>query len=86
MSWFGGYKPTPKPKSEEDLRKEKRDKLIAERIARAEKRLIQKRQLEAALKARQEADKALQEFLDIDPNIFAGDDYSEATDKELELL
>ena len=90
MSWFGGYKPSSsKPTvSEEDLKKAKREKLEADRLARAKQRAQHKKQLEAVIKARQEADEALQDLLNIDPELFADadDDNNEQISPEEEEL
>ena len=77
--WLGGLKSAT---TRADSREEKRQKLEAERLLRAQRaqqRVERQKQLEAATKARAEADKALQEFiqelLDIDPELFADNDF-----------
>ena len=82
MSWLGGYKPKPssstasgeaeRKKLEAD-RDAKRKKLEADRQLRIKQRNIHKQRLQAAIEARQEADQALQDILELDPDIFAED-------------
>ena len=70
MSWLG-YK--TKKAETEDPREAKRKRLEAERserLHRAQQRLNRRKQLEAAEKAQEEANQALQELLDLDPDIF----------------
>ena len=70
MSWLGGYKASaPKP-TQAEIREAKRQQLESDRLQRAQQRTQHKQQLQAAIKAREEADKALQELLDIDTDIF----------------
>ena len=74
MSWLSW-----KPQNESDQREDKRKKLEQERLLRsqrAQERAKQKRQLQAAQKAQQEADKACQELLALDPEIFEGSEES----------
>ena len=79
MSWLGGYNPKPstsKSTSEADAREEKRKKLEAERLERldrAQKRVARQKQLQAAIKSQEEANQALQELLDIAPDLFEGE-------------
>ena len=70
MSWLRGYSASSKV-SESESREEKRRRLEAERLARAQQRNDRQKQLQAAIQARQEADQALRELCDIDPEIFA---------------
>ena len=44
----------------------------AERLLRTQKRAEQQKQLQRAIQAREEADKAIKELLEIDPDIFEG--------------
>ena len=84
MSWLSGYKAN-KPAAEES-REDKRLRLEAERLSRAKNRAAQRKQLQAALEAQAEADKALQELLDIDPEILSSETSSNITDKEVDEL
>ena len=76
MSWFKGYVPKPttsqNQQSESDLREAKRKKLEEERTFRAKRREQLNKQLAAAQASQAEADKALQDLLAIDPDIFEG--------------
>ena len=78
MSWLSGYKAKPSTSDEttkEDPREAKRKKLEADRKERHQRSQLReqtKRQLLAAQLAREEADKALQDLLDIAPDIFSG--------------
>ena len=78
MSWLSGYKAKPSTSDEatkEDAREAKRKKLEADRKERHQRSQLReqtKRQLLAAQLAREEADKALQDLLDIAPDIFSG--------------
>ena len=68
MSWLGGFKPSQP--SESDLREAKRQKLQADRLKRAQERTARHNQLQAALQAQREADQALQDLYNVDPDIF----------------
>ena len=81
MSWFGGYK----PKAPEESREEKRKRLDAERLQRANQRKLRQQQLQAARQAQEVADQAIKDLLSIDPNILDGDDVS-VTESEIESL
>ena len=70
MSWLRGYQSSKLP--EEDSREERRKKLEAERLHRAEQRAQHKKSLEAATTARKEANEALNDLLALDPSIFEG--------------
>ena len=83
MSWLSGYKATKKLSESEIIREEKRKKLEADRLARNIKREAHKKQLEAATRAREEASEILDQFLQIDPDIFAGDVIDEAIDENI---
>ena len=72
MSWYRGLKNQPQP-SASSLRQEKRDKLEAERQERAQRRAELQKQFQSARQAREEADQALKDFRDIDPDIFDSD-------------
>ena len=75
MSWLSGYSSKPKPStSQEDQRESKRKKLeveTAERLLRKQQRARRQKQLQDAIKSREAADQALQELLDIDPDLFS---------------
>ena len=76
MSWLGGYKPSSSKNSVTESREARRKKLEAEqaeRIKRAEARAKQRKLLQAAVQARQEADQAIKELCEIDPDIFVGE-------------
>ena len=86
MSWLGGYKPKASTSSASEEREEKRKKLEAERQQRAERskaRAESQKRLQAAIKSREEADEALEKLLDLDPEIFDGDDLATASNKSL---
>ena len=90
MSWLSGYKSKPSTSqnsgpSEEQLRETKRQKLQEERLLRAKQRAEHKKQLQAIIQSRKEADQALQDLLDIDPLIFEGESI-EITDDEVEAI
>ena len=70
MTWLKGYSASSKI-SKSETREEKRRRLEAERLTRAQQRNDRHKQLQAALQARQEADQALKDLCDIDPEIFA---------------
>ena len=82
MSWFGAIKNKP---SEEDTREERRKKLEQDRLQRAEARFQLRQQLQAAQQAREEASQAVEELLQIDPNILSGESV-EVSDSEVEAL
>ena len=63
MSWLG-YKAT-NTKSESEIREEKRKKLEQERLFRSKQREAHRKQLQAAIDSRREADEVLQNLLDI---------------------
>ena len=73
MSWLSGLKSEPVP-SQAEIREEKRQKLEAERLQRAQNRNRYQKQLQEAQKAREEADQVLQQFLDIAIDLFDDDD------------
>ena len=85
MSWFGRSKELNKP-SEEDLREARRQKLLEDRKARAEQRERKQKELQAIRSAQEEADKAVQDLLSLDPDILAGEDVSIAENEVEELL
>ena len=88
MSWFKGYVPKPttsqNQQSESDLREAKRKKLEEERTFRAKRREQLNKQLAAAQASQAEADKALQDLLDIAPDIFSGDAAEEVSEDILD--
>ena len=69
MSWSSGLKPSNSNPSESDLREAKRQKLQADRLKRIKDRADRQNQLQAAINAQREADQALQDLLNIDPDI-----------------
>ena len=73
MSWLSGLKSKSVP-SQAEIREEKRQKLEAERLQRAQNRNRYQKQLQEAQKAREEADQVLQQFLDIAIDLFDDDD------------
>ena len=81
MSWLG-YKATTS-KSESDVREEKRRKLEQDRLFRVKQREAQRKQLQAAIDSRREADEALQGLFDIDPTIFESGSAEEITPEEV---
>ena len=88
MSWLRGYSKPPEKPTEADSREEKRKRLEAERadrLFRAQRRAKQQKQLLEAQLAQQEADKACEELLAIDPDILSGEvvDFSE---DEIQLI
>ena len=84
MSWLG-YKAT-NSKSESETREEKRRKLEQERLFRSKQRDAHRKQLQAAIDSRREAEEALQSLLDIDPSIFEGEDSEEISPEEISEL
>ena len=87
MSWLGGFKPSqPSQPSESDLREAKRQKLQADRLKRAQERTARHNQLQAALQAQREADQALQDLLNIDPDIFTDTEVSSISETEVKQL
>ena len=85
MSWLGGYKPSTSKPPEVDPRQAKRDKLQAERLARAEQREKLKKQVKAAQEAKEAADLAASELLALDPDILTGED-TVVSESEIEQL
>ena len=79
MSWFGGYKPKL---SEPESRELRRQKLEAERLKRKEDREIRQKQLLAAQKSRQEADQAIPDLLNLEPDILTKEsvEFSDSVD------
>ena len=73
MSWFARIKEDKPPLSEADLREAKRKKLESDRLQRLKQRENRQKQFEAVARAQQEANEALEEILNLDPNIFEGD-------------
>ena len=61
MSWLTGYKKPSVP--EEDSREALRKKIEAERLRRAEQRSHHKKVLEEATASREEANKAIESFI-----------------------
>ena len=85
MSWLSGLKPSTASISEQ--REERRRKLDEDRLLRAKNREQQRKQLQAAIQAQEEANKACKELLAIDPNLFEGDsEISEVSEDRLEEL
>ena len=81
MSWFGAIK---RP-SDEDTREARRQELESDRKLRQEQREARQKQLFQLKEAREQADKACQDLLDLDPDIFAGESV-EITDEEAARL
>ena len=76
---FGGKKqevPKEETPKEDTPRTAKRKKLVADRLQRAQERADRQHKLQSALQAQREADQALQDFLDIDPDILTGESIS----------
>ena len=72
-NWWS-YKPSNSSASEENLREARRKKLEQERLFRHQQRADRKKQLQAAIKSREEADQALKDLYNIAPDIFDGTD------------
>ena len=83
--WFSAVKPSTSKPPEVDPRQAKREKLQAERLERSKQREARQKQLQSAIQAQREADQALQELLDIDPEILTGDNVT-ISDNEIEQL
>ena len=76
MSWVGKLKSSTSEvpaQNRSDPREDKRKKLEAERLQRAQKRAAIQKQISDAKSAREEANEALEALLDIDPEIFEGE-------------
>ena len=87
MSWLRGYK-KPEPSTsaeptEKEIREAKRQKLEADRLLRAQQRNKLRKQLLAAQESQAEANQALQDFLDIDPEIFSGEVSTEEVTEDI---
>ena len=82
MSWIGGYKAKP---TEADIREAKRKKLEADRLKRAQERSNRQQKLLELQQAQQKSDEAIQDLLNIDPNLLDGDDVS-VTESEADNL
>ena len=90
MSWIRGFKAASSSSSEPNTpqispRTAKRNQLQAERIQRAEHRQKLRKQLQSAKEAQEEADKAVQDLLAIEPDILAGED-TNVSESEIESL
>ena len=87
MSWLGGYKPKPST-SAPDPREAKRKRLEEERNKRAQSRAAIQTKIQQAQEARQEADQALQNLLELEPDIFEGvpEPTGEISEDNLDLL
>ena len=72
-NWWS-YKSSNSSASEENLREARRKKLEQERLFRHQQRADRKKQLQAAIKSREEADQALKDLYNIAPDIFDGTD------------
>ena len=86
MSWLRGYSAPSSKQTESEAREEKRKKLEAERLSRAQQRAARAKQLQVAIQSQKEADQALKDLLDIDPDIFAGTSSEEISEDEIALL
>ena len=85
MSWIGGYKAPSNTAAElAESREAKRKKLEADRAERAKQRESRQKQLRAAIEARKEADQALEDLQNLDPDIFAGESVEEVSDTILD--
>ena len=82
MSWI---KYQASKVSEEDLRESRRQKLEADRLARAKQREASKRQIQEAALSKEATEEACKEILNLDPYILAGEDVS-VVDSEIEQL
>ena len=71
--------------SEEDLRESRRQKLEADRLARAKQREASKRQIQEAALSKEAAEEACKDILSLDPDILVGEDVS-VDDSEIEQL
>ena len=79
MSWFDKYRTNPQPSAA--TREARRLQLEEERLLRKQKREQYQQQLNAAAKAQEEANQALEDLLNIAPDLFEGDEI----DKEVSL-
>ena len=88
MSWIRGYSKPSSSTSEPQVspRTAKRNKLQEERLQRAEQREKHRKQLQAAQAAQDEAEQALKDLLEIDPEILQGEDVSVAESEIDQLL
>ena len=73
MSWLSGYKSKDTLADEREARRKKLEAETQDRLERQRQRASRQKQLQAAVEAREEADKALKDLLDIDPSILDGD-------------
>ena len=79
MSWFDKYRTNPQTSAA--TREARRLQLEEERLLRKQKREQYQQQLNAAAKAQEEANQALEDLLNIAPDLFEGDEI----DKEVSL-
>ena len=80
MSWITGYK---QKVATEDPRETKRKKLEFDRQKRAQDRAARQAQLQAALKACQEADQAFKDLCEIAPDLFEGEVSSQEVSEDI---
>ena len=86
MSWLSGLRPSTSNSSESDLREAKRQKLQADRLRRTKERVDRQNQLQAAINAQREADQALKDLLNIDPELFSGGGSENLSEEEVQHL
>ena len=86
MSWLSGLRPSTSNPSESDLREAKRQKLQADRLRRTKERVDRQNQLQAAINAQREADQALKDLLNIDPELFSGGGSENLSEEEVQHL
>ena len=86
MSWIRGYAKPSTSEPQVSPRTAKRNKLQEERLQRAEQREKHRKQLQAAQAAQDEAEQALKDLLEIDPEILQGEDVSVAESEIDQLL
>ena len=80
MSWRTGYNKKPL-----DLEEDRRQKLAKERLHRAQERQAKQVQLQKIEQARDETNKALQENLDINPEIFVDSEIIPSVDGTVDI-
>ena len=75
MSWYDRLKSQPSTSTSD--RDTKRKELESGRLLRAKKREDRKKELQALLESRQSSEEAIKDLLDIDLEVFAGEDLTE---------
>ena len=81
MSWYDRLKSQPSTSTSD--RDTKRKELESSRLLRAKKREDRKKELQALLESRQSSEEAIKDLLDIDLEVFAGE---ELTEEEINTL